>query len=207
MASAKHGFNVRFDLYHPPLKYSANTAPAINVRKGYVGSANGNWCHPHAVPADPYGELNTTVSGLPRDLTWESEFKGNADWNCATYWTKNHTVAGVPRDPPPGCTNPATTSRYDVYRYEIQQNIHGDWSGNGAPNLSGADSGTGESGKPYCAGAGNGVDKTTGFGDFFVTEPMGADPADPSDPLFGEFSKIVTFDDGHTIYGIVQLYR
>ena len=58
--------------------------------------------------------------------------------------------------------SPATTSRYAVYRYEIDNNLVSEWSGNGNANTGGTTNGNGENGAPLCAGAGNGVDTSTG---------------------------------------------
>ena len=111
----------------------------------------------------------SSVTALPRDTSF-ADFMGNGQWNCAGYWSKNHTAAAptVTADGTAGvCGNTTTTtlSRYDVYRYEIAQNLINDWSGNRQPNLKSSDHGTGESGKPYCAGANTGVDETNGFTD------------------------------------------
>ncbi len=40
-----------------------------------------------------------------------------------------------------------------------------DWSGNGSANTGGSTTGNGENGQPLCAGAGNGVDTSTGGND------------------------------------------
>jgi len=86
--------------------------------------------------------------------------QGNGDWNCLLYWKINHPSATAPT----GCTssNP-TISRYQVYRYEITNNLINDWSGNHAANTTG-NTGNGENGAPYCAAASgvSGVDITTG---------------------------------------------
>ena len=56
-----------------------------------------------------------------------------------------------------GCTasNP-TWSRYQIYRYEIANNLINDWSGNGLADNVNNPPGNGENGAPYCAAA-NGV--------------------------------------------------
>jgi Flp pilus assembly protein TadG len=98
-------------------------------------------------------DSNLCVGGCSNNTT----IFGNGNWDCANYWALNHTAAA-----PSGCTssNP-TISRYQVYRYEIANNLINDWSGNRQPNTSG-NTGNGESGAPYCAGTGSGVDTTTG---------------------------------------------
>jgi hypothetical protein len=154
----KDGFNIRFDLYQGSIKYSAAYAPGINVRKGYY-HVHGDWCPNNVRPVEPY-YTDDDVTALPRDTAF-TDFMGNGQWDCQRYWTMNHT-ANLPTVLPNGqtgvCGSAAATtwSRYNVYRYEIAQGLINDWSGNRAPN------GTGESGAPLCAGAGSGVDETTG---------------------------------------------
>jgi hypothetical protein len=105
------------------------------------------------------------TSGFPLDsnMTDATIIFGNGDWNCADYWAVNHTAAA-----PPGCTkaNPII-SRYEVYRYEIDNNLVNDWSA--GPDGSRPDNTAGnknsENGAPLCAGAGNGVDTSTGATD------------------------------------------
>jgi Flp pilus assembly protein TadG len=102
------------------------------------------------------------TSGFPLDsnMTDTTVIFGNGDWNCADYWAVNHTAAA-----PAGCTkaNP-TISRYQIYRYEIAQNLVNDWSA--GPDGSRPDNTAGnknsENGAPLCAGAGTGVDTSTG---------------------------------------------
>jgi hypothetical protein len=97
------------------------------------------------------------------DLLWRHMLAGNGDWDCADYWSINHTAAA-----PAGCTssNP-TISRYQVYRYEITNNLIGDWSKNLA-DTQGTKNPPGQSyteaGGPYCAASNGvaGVDITTG---------------------------------------------
>jgi Flp pilus assembly protein TadG len=117
------------------------------------------------VSTGPVTPINLTINwqtaGLPLDSNMtNTTIFGNGDWNCADYWTINHPSGHVA---PTGCTktNP-TVGRYDVYRYEISQGWVNDWSGNRSQNISNGDPGNGESGAPYCAGAGTGVDTSTG---------------------------------------------
>lgn len=124
--------------------------------------SSGNILMTNAATASGSGTINTKfkTSGLPLDSNMyasTSVIFGNGDWDCLDYWNLNHTAAR-----PPGCTssNP-TISRYQVYRYEITNGLVGDWSGNGLANTGGSTQGNGESGAPYCAGAGNGVDTAT----------------------------------------------
>jgi Flp pilus assembly protein TadG len=106
--------------------------------------------------------INWQTAGLPLDSNMTSTtIFGNGDWNCLDYWKINHNISTNPA--PSGCTtsNP-TISRYQVYRYEIANNLVNDWSGNRSRNIANGDPGNGESGAPYCAGAGTGVDTSTG---------------------------------------------
>lgn len=92
---------------------------------------------------------------LPLDKQWAGIcdsgtcLQGNGDWDCAHYWSINHTGS-----PPSGCTssNP-TMSRYGMYSYE---NAQASDSPTSAPikDYSGYPTGTssnGETGTPYCA--------------------------------------------------------
>ena len=101
------------------------------------------------------------TSGLPLDsnLSGNTSIFGNRNWDCLNYWNLNHTAAA-----PSGCTSSSPTiSRYQVYRYEIANNLINDWSGNRLADTSG-NTGNGENGAPYCAAASSvrGVDTTTG---------------------------------------------
>lgn len=118
------------------------------------------------------GTVTLTAGGgstepLPQDSAWTGIcsggtcLMGNGVWDCATYWSVNHPSSAAPA----GCTSSPSISRYDVYRYEIDHSpvSLGDWSGNGLADLAAPNNhGNGESGAPYCAGSGNGVDTSTG---------------------------------------------
>jgi hypothetical protein len=123
---------------------------------------------------------------LPEDISFPNldGAEGNGQWDCADYWAINHphgpTAATVGTALGGVCGAPAqtTVSRYQVYRYEIEQgpSVGGimDWSGrngwasNGQPDPQGSRSPPGqfqtESGAPFCANARgvSGVDTTTG---------------------------------------------
>jgi hypothetical protein len=242
--SVNDGFNIRFDIYQGSITYSPAYAPGINVRKGFqTDLAHPNWCPPKAKAVDtPDYYTNPIITALPRDTAF-SDFMGNGQWNCIGYWTMNHLVAAptVMADGRTGVCGTSTTttwSRYDIYRYEIDQNLTGDWSGNHLPKLTASDLGTGESGRPYCAGASAGVDVTTGFndrrlivvpiinclangpfppgfnatevpvaafGNFFMTQPNGADN-DNTNPVYGELTGLTTAKEAD-IYVPIQLYR
>ena len=135
---ARAAINTRFDMYENPFFRNADDdpdfPPAENVIKGYNTDAN-NFCRRPRPSNDP------DFMGLPRDtdLSDANRF-GNGQWNCFDYWDTVHP-GGVPR--PPGCGNTpgATTSaitRFEVYRYEIDNNLVPDGS-------------VAENGQPQCA--------------------------------------------------------
>lgn len=127
--SIAQGINVRFDIYVGPFSNRANLYVAdVNVRKGYVGP--GNACN----------------RSLTTDFTWAQNFPdnevmsppgsgapgaylGSGDWDIDTYWQTNFQTA-VPAglaayNSFPSASSPASTvpSRYDVYRYEIDNGL------------------------------------------------------------------------------------
>jgi Putative Flp pilus-assembly TadE/G-like len=139
----REGFNVRFDIYEGAMsanRYDPNYRPAENVRKGYVGNA----CR--MVPANnwPIGSPPNQATGLPLDRTWPNQNArmGAGDWDFSTYWQVNHSGDGRPppvvNGSPANNANPPT--RYDVYRYEIEQGFVADRSPGG------------ETGAPICYG-------------------------------------------------------
>jgi Flp pilus assembly protein TadG len=145
VVSAREGFNTRFDIYEGAMianKNEVNYRPAENVRKGYVGGA----CR--ALPANnwPIGSPPNQATGMPLDRTWPhvNGRVGAGDWDFATYWQVNH--GGDGRPPPTAAGAPASNanppSRYEVYRYEIEQGFVADRSPGG------------ESGAPACYGGG-----------------------------------------------------
>jgi Flp pilus assembly protein TadG len=252
--SVRDGFNVRFDIPSGGLNPSAAYAPATNVRKGYVRAKQGqsvdtNWCHAvisgSGTPsswtsnsgADPNCKANTASAPapqapipLPNDtFSGTAAVQGDGNWNCAAYWANNHTAAA-----PSGCTatNP-TISRYQVYEYEIANNLIGAHS----QYTAAACTGTGPSnGSPMCAGASAAVatpDRrnivvavinclahplpsgstannipVAAFAKYFVTRPVG-DRSDGTNNnfVYGEFTGFATRSDGVVILDQVQLYR
>jgi Flp pilus assembly protein TadG len=177
--SALGGFNARLDI-----GADSSHAPDVNVRKGYVASSSGNWCAPQAKldpnalgypsssPEIKYkdGFHDSTQSmAFPQDScfsagTCPQPYMGDGQWDCGSYWDFNHHTAAAA---PSGCSTPAATtiSRYDVYQYEIANNLVGDWSrgtgGTGTNANNWAPGGSpwskkGEQGAPMCA-TGQGV--------------------------------------------------
>jgi hypothetical protein len=145
VTSVREAFNVRFDIYEGAMtanKNDANYRPAENVRKGYVGSA----CRANPATNWPIGSPPNQATGLPLDRTWPflNGRMGAGDWDFSTYWQVNHSGDG--RGPPTVNGSPASNatppSRYQVYRYEIEQGFVADRSPGG------------ESGAPACYGGG-----------------------------------------------------
>src|SRR5205807_2570937 len=101
----------------------SNYRPAQNVRKGYLiagGDESGDSCTAGPAPNWPVGSPPSQVTGLPLDRQWEGRV-GDGNWDFDMYWEVNHggrpppMVNGRPAD------NANLLSRYDVYRYEIDQ--------------------------------------------------------------------------------------
>jgi Putative Flp pilus-assembly TadE/G-like len=220
VASVREGFNVRFDMYEGAMsanKIDTNYRPAQNVRKGYVGSS----CT--ALPANnwPIGSPPGQATGLPLDRTWPylDGRMGAGKWDFSTYWQVNHSGDG--RSPPTANGAPANNanppSRYDVYRYEIDQGYVADRSPGG------------ESGAPACYGGGDlsgtpdrrilhaavvncrslGLNAgarssipVAAFGKFFLTLPLSRAQTD----LYVELVDLVKPGDAVNL-DMVQLYR
>jgi Flp pilus assembly protein TadG len=217
--------NTRFDMYDNP-GFGGNGAgspkndpqyrPARNVTKGQVSSSGGSAC---TYPTYTAG----TAMALPHDSnipigSTDPRF-GNGTWDCLSYWHTNHP--GITE--PGGCTGastPATMTRYEIYRNEIDNGM--------IPNNTGVG---GENGNPTCSGVtpltdtpdrrimvfavincnynsvgGNSNNvPVKAFVKGFLTEPTGGSPA------FDTYLEVVDVvkpgaDDG-ILHDIVQLYR
>src|SRR5215813_10662998 len=127
LPEVREAFNVRFDIYDGTMGGRQNDVgyrPSLNVRKGYVGGGSGA-CNARPGTDWPIGAPPGQATGLPLDREWPflSGRMGTGNWNFATYWQVNHGADG--RAPPviDGSTasNSNPPSRYDVYRYEIDQ--------------------------------------------------------------------------------------
>lgn len=222
--AAREGFNVRFDIYNGSMnskKGLSDYRPAQNVRKGYVGA---NACN--ASPYDSSTWPGPPNGALPRDGCFATNTcpymggrMGDGSWDCATYWVANHTATAAPA----GCTSTATVSRYQVYRYEIENGLTGD------ANLL-----TGETGNPGCYTGGSGTlsddpDRrllhvaivncgalnlngnqpdvpVAAFGKFFITNPVQAGGDQEVDAELVELA-VPGPSSGGVIYDQVQLYR
>jgi len=156
--SIAQGLNVRFDIYDGPYNNSAGDfPPAANVRKGYVPASAGSPSICNVELADPQPSTmamafpdNNTM--LPPGLGVPGATIGSGDWDIDTYWQVNFgsalsaaektAMSSFPAAAFPGSGVP---SRYDVYRYEIANDMVDDLSnGDGAGNNR-------ESGLPQCS--------------------------------------------------------
>jgi hypothetical protein len=225
LASAREGFNVRFDIYEGEMsgnKNDNNYRPAENVRKGYVGGGGGgNSCR--ATPATnwPIGSPPAQATGLPLDRTWPylGGRMGAGNWDFSTYWQVNHGADG--RSPPTVNGAPASTtnppSRYDVYRYEIDQGYVADRSPGGESGAPACYSGSELTTQPdrrilhaavvNCRSLGLNVGARSNipvaaFGKFFLTLPLSRSQTD----LYVETVGLVKPGDGVN-FDMVQLYR
>jgi Flp pilus assembly protein TadG len=128
------GLNTRFDIYDNGFTSCRTYPPDQNIRKGFIALGNINWCD--AIPAPPNWPMSDPeAAALPVDSNMISAggqsidpavSLGNGTWNCAAYWSTAHFVGPGKNSPPAGCTESATISRNDVYRYEL--NFLGDRS-------------------------------------------------------------------------------
>jgi Putative Flp pilus-assembly TadE/G-like len=223
MMAAREAFNVRFDIYEAAMGGRENDPdyrPSLNVRKGYVGGGGGA-CNARPGTAWPIGAPPGQVTGLPLDREWPflDGRMGNGNWNFATYWQVNHGADG--RSPPTVNGAPASNSnlpsRYEVYRYEIDEGFVSDRSLGG------------ESGTPACyrggalpdvpdrrvlqaaiincqslglvGGAQSNV-PVAAFGKLFLTLPLQRSQSD----LYVEIIGLMKPDDSGN-FDMVQLYR
>lgn len=150
ITSIRFGFNTRFDMYDGPLNsYSndPNYRPALNVRKGGANdkaNGKGSACNPDETEI-------AQNSGLLRDTCFATNTcpnmggrMGDHVWDKATYWSKAHNGAALP-----AAISGANVSRYDVYKYELEdinarvKNDSNNATGTGAPFR-------GEIGYPRC---------------------------------------------------------
>lgn len=241
--SVHKAINVRFDLYANGLpgswKTSSDYRPAKNVTKGYLqtgggggsgGGGGGGGGNPCNVDLDTSSPLKAT--GFPVDSSIGTNRIGNGTWNFETYWDLNHgNRDGVYNAAADGNTtgwdNGNLPTRYDVYRWEIDNSA--------IPNKSSVG---GENGNPACSsatvtdepdrriiyaavincteqdlkgGSGDTIPALT-FVKMFVTQPMtklpGTGHTDEDDTLYVEMVDIVKPGvDDEVVHDIVQLYR
>lgn len=209
----KVGVNVRFDLYENPFmgsgaaRSNVQYRPARNVVKGMTGAACSAALNPAAqkMPPDTCLTTGSCASPMPTRL-------GDGVWDRNQYWSVNH----------PGVSQPAplaTATRYEVYRYELDNGM--------VPNNAPA----GENGNPQCysgstapndspdrrvlylavincieqgplTGGSNPDVEVEKFAKMFITEPV------TDDNIWLEFIDVVVpgADDG-VLHDQVQLYR
>ena len=179
VANADDAMNTRFDLWSGPFNNgasSASYAPALNVRKGAKpGNGNKGACSPSTSAPN--------ANSLPRDASFSGRL-GNGSYSLSAYWTANYGGSL------PAAISSTTTSRYDVYQYELA---------NGKTSLAAIGGpAVGEKGSPQCYSGGtaptydrrviyvaivnctnlaiNGNSGSLGspvaYGKFFLTEPV-----------------------------------
>jgi Putative Flp pilus-assembly TadE/G-like len=134
IASTAEAVNVRFDLYEGPMggtKSDPVYRPALSVRKGYSGPAcNKNPAYDPTKPANVAPNTTAPSLGFPRDSCFYTDSctfggasmagrVGGGDWDFDSYWAKNFPGIGKPN----GWSNANRPSRYEVYRYEIENNL------------------------------------------------------------------------------------
>ena len=219
--SANAAINTRFDLWDGPFNGDKNNAaylPDENVRKGYdtkssgKGKGGGDACN--VEPSSP----NTNKLGQDSAFPDAGGRLGNGVWPFTSYWSNNFGTT-----PPNGWNDTEVNrpSRYEVYRYEIDNLMTG--------TAAVAGNAVGEKGKPYCAGETVGIPNrrilyaavidcqqldlrgnssvhfaVKAFAKFFLTEPVGADGI-----IYAEMIDLV--EPGNSSKDIVrdqvQLYR
>ena len=155
----RFAINVRFDVYDgffSGKKNDSDFRPGLSVRKGYEPPP-GNACT--ASPASNYGTEPTGTAdymAMPRDdcfydtsgtypCTRMNGRMGEGFWNFEAYWNSNFPGIAIPN----GWSNASPPTRYQVYRYEVDDDLT-------VPPLTEMPSlGTpGEVGAPACYGGG-----------------------------------------------------
>jgi Flp pilus assembly protein TadG len=138
------GFNTRFDMYHQgggfPSRTDASWPPAPNIRKGFQYSPQG--ANPGSDPCRM--ELATDTTQF-RPLTRDTSFTGligNGQWDYEGYLAANGFSSGdmanfTDEDGNP-YSNANPPSRYELYKYELDEGLVDD------PSLGG------EVGTPAC---------------------------------------------------------
>ena len=163
--TAIRGLNTRFGKYASgPLSGAACKAaypPDLNVKTGWEPKITGmsqDWCEGKPDGNATGGSVNwppgPNNTALPADACLLGTGNcspianlGADTWNCAAYWAAAHPATAPDgtsqaSTPPPGCTNAAAISRYDVYQYELATGAY-----NNHKSVV-----YGETGAPQCAG-------------------------------------------------------
>ena len=120
VANADDAMNTRFDLWNGPFnngKSNSAYTPALNVRKGAKpGNGANGACNPSTTAPN--------ANSFPRDGSFSGNI-GNGVYDLTAYWTANYgAVQTGSFTYPDGTTGTlsATSSRYDAYLYELQNN-------------------------------------------------------------------------------------
>jgi hypothetical protein len=226
VADASDGFGVRFDIYTGAMaanRTDSNYPPSENVRKGFVGFGLAqDACTSAPAAFWPIGTPPNQATGLPLDRGWPymRGHMGDGNWDFDTYWQVNHGSSG--RRPPIVGNEPANNSnqpsRYNVYRYEIENGYVSDRSAGGESGAPACFRGDMLSGIPdrriiqaaivNCLSLNLGEETlrnvpVASFGKFFLTLPLLRTQTD----LYVEMVGLVTPGDGTLDFETVQLYR
>jgi hypothetical protein len=133
----KNAFNIRFGMKEPGASFNgAQYGPAQNVRKGGVATSANCPSSSQLDWRDPADPNLDEIMGLEPDSCFASTTPacqymggrmGDGDWDFDSYWSINHSGTAAPN----GWSNLNRPTRYDVYRYEIDNNLIGDVSPDG----------------------------------------------------------------------------
>lgn len=131
----KGAINIRFGVQEPGANWNgAEYGPSPNVRKG-VETPNSNNC-PNGNQIEYSTDPSTGLMGLPTDSCFQSENctlmggrMGAGDWDINTYWEVNHPTTALPTEL--SGTGVDQPTRYEVYRYEIDNGLVADISPGG----------------------------------------------------------------------------
>lgn len=109
------GLNTRFDIYGSPhvSRTNPNHRPALNVAKAI--QFNNPACKSNQTTLTPDARMK-------RDSNLDSNPDarlGDGVWDCLDYWTDNHPGVAAPAK----CTSPSQMTRYELYRYEIDNHL------------------------------------------------------------------------------------
>lgn len=234
IASTAKALNVRFDIYEGGMsKNDPSLRPSPNVRKGFGGSGcNQTATEEHTYPRDPCHATETCT-----EFPVASGSVGDGRWDFEAYWTRTYGARPRPADPETGSawsnSDATRPSRYQVYRYEIDNNLTS--TPTGSTSLA-----KGELGTPQCYtgdrealktdtvdrrifvgaildckayatemnGSSGGKIPVTSYGKFFLTEPM--DKNDARGTIWVEMLELVepgTEAARNIIRDNVQLFR
>ena len=241
VTSANAAWNVRFDIYSGPMNNAKNDPqfrPARNVRRGFIpptGGGGGAACNAVAAvePNANYEKLNRDSCFATSTCPVGSDRIGDGNWDFDTYWQQNFRTTAKPRDASGAVySNTNRPTRYDIYRYEIDNSLIATKSGSptalsngetGTPACYNAGSAAGATpvsdtpdrrifygaimnciAQPIASGSSGGPYTAAAFGQFFMTEPMGG----AQDSLWSELVSIVQPGTANSVArDMVQLYR